>query len=69
MPECDGLCVTAADIGVPMAGVAYPHPGCPTHDPGEVCRCGQPDRCLSPAHGQVTMEDALAIRNRQAMAR
>jgi hypothetical protein len=67
MPECDGLCVTAADVGIPMATIAYPHPGYPAHDPGEVCQCGQRDRCLSPTHGQITMEDALVIRNRQAM--
>jgi hypothetical protein len=62
---CDGLCVTGADIGVPGYGVAYPHPGCPAHDPGEVCACGMPDRCLSPSHGQISMEQALAIRHRQ----
>jgi hypothetical protein len=66
MPECDGLCVTAADVGIPMAGIAYPHPGCPAHDPGEVCQCGNPDRCLSPTHGQIGMREALEIRHRQA---
>lgn len=51
MPECDGLCVTAADIGVGGTDlVAYPHPSCPLHAPGEVCECGYPDRCLSPTH-------------------
>lgn len=50
-PECDGLCVSAADIGVGRADlIAYPHPSCPLHAPGEVCECGQPDRCLSPTH-------------------
>jgi hypothetical protein len=63
--ECDGLCLTGADIGVPSAGVAYPHPGCPLHDPDEVCGCGDPDRCLSPTHGQVSMAEALTIRHRQ----
>jgi hypothetical protein len=66
--DCDGMCVTAADVGVPEAGpdaVAYAHPGCPRHDPGSVCGCGQPDRCMSPTHGQISMSEALAIRHRQ----
>lgn len=63
---CDGLCVTAADIGVgPADQVAYPHPGCPLHDPAAVCECGIPDRCLSPTHGQIDMQEALEIRHRQ----
>lgn len=66
MTTCDGLCVTSADIGIPGDSVAYPHPGCPAHDPGDVCGCGQPDRCLSPTHGQVSMGEALAIRHAQA---
>jgi hypothetical protein len=64
-PECDGLCLSSADIGIPGYGIAYPHPGCPLHDPGEVCGCGQPDRCLSPTHGQVTLTEAREIFNRQ----
>jgi hypothetical protein len=66
-PGCDGLCVTAADVGVDVPGdpVAYAHPGCPAHAPGKECQCGQPGRCLSPTHGQVSMEEALAIRRRQ----
>lgn len=67
-PTCDGLCVTAADIGIPGDAVAYPHPGCPLHDPGEVCKCGRPDRCLLPTHGQVSMKEALEIRHRQGGA-
>lgn len=64
--ECDGLCVTGADLDVPEArGVAYPHPGCPLHDPDEVCRCGTPDRCQSPTHGQISMAEALTIRHAQ----
>ena len=64
---CDGLCVTAADIGVGGADqVAYPHPGCPVHAPDEVCHCGFPDRCLSPTHGQIDMAEALEIRHRQS---
>lgn len=66
-PECDGLCVTAADLGVGLSvAVAYPHPGCPLHAPERVCDCGQPDRCLSPTHGEITMADALEIRWRQS---
>ncbi|HEY9411097.1 MAG TPA: hypothetical protein VIP77_16070 [Jiangellaceae bacterium] len=63
--ECDGLCVYGADIGVPSAGVAYAHPGCPLHDPDDVCECGNPDRCSSPTHGQITMAEALQIRHAQ----
>lgn len=31
--ECNGVCLYAADIGVPEAGdvVAYAHPDCPAH--------------------------------------
>lgn len=66
-PDCDGLCVYAADIGVPSYGVAYAHPGCPAHSPEvEECGCGQPDRCLSPTHGQVSMAEALTIRHSQS---
>lgn len=36
---CTGLCVTAADIGVGVAGnpVAYPYPGCPEHGTDDYC--------------------------------
>ena len=68
-PHCDGLCVTGTDVGIPSAGVAYPHPGCPLHDPDEVCGCGQPDRCLSPTHGRISMAEALTIRHRQSATR
>lgn len=66
VPEmfCDGLCVTAADIGLPGFGVAYAHPGCPEHAPDAVCECGAPDRCLSPTHGQIDMAEALRIKNK-----
>lgn len=64
-PTCDGLCVDSADIGVPGYGIAYPHPGCPLHDPDNVCDCGQPDRCLSPTHGQIDFAEALRIRHAQ----
>ncbi len=37
--ECNGICLTAADIGVPEYGgdmIAYAHPDCPEHgDPQE----------------------------------
>lgn len=66
--KCDGLCVSGFDVGVPEVGhlIAYPHPGCPLHDPDEVCEYGAPDRCLSPTHGQITLDEALVIRHRQA---
>lgn len=67
-PKCDGLCIDSADIGVPGYGVAYPHPGCPLHAPGEVCECGQPDRCLSPTHGGLSMAEARKLRHPQRPA-
>ena len=65
-PSCDGLCVYASEVLPGATGVAYPHPGCPLHDPDAVCGCGIPDRCLSPTHGQISMAEALTIRHRQA---
>lgn len=63
MPECDGLCVTAADIGVGYADqIAYPHPSCPLHDPDEVCECGHPDRCLSPTHDPAWPDPSIGAR-------
>lgn len=39
MDECNGICLTPADIGLPEyshLGVAYAHPDCPEHgDPVE----------------------------------
>ncbi|AWY07316.1 hypothetical protein SEA_ARACELI_77 [Streptomyces phage Araceli] len=39
MAECNGICLTPADIGLPeysAAGIAYAHPDCPEHgDPLE----------------------------------
>lgn len=29
--ECNGICLTASDIGLPGNDVAYPHPACPEH--------------------------------------
>lgn len=54
-PPCNGICLTAADVGVPVSGIAYPHPTCPAHGDApdhpfehaetdghghELCRCG-----------------------------
>jgi len=49
--ECNGICLYAADIGVPEAGnvVAYAHPDCPAHgDPlgKEPDVCGGGDESL-----------------------
>lgn len=52
-PECNDICLWAADIGVPEAGnvVAYAHPDCPAHgdpqpeDPDEEV-CGGGDESL-----------------------
>lgn len=31
-PQCNGMCMTGADIGVPeYSGIAYAHPDCPEH--------------------------------------
>ncbi len=30
-PECNGICLSAADIGIPASGIAYAHPECPAH--------------------------------------
>lgn len=35
-PECHGLCLTAAEIGVPVGGIAYAHPDCPLHNPRQI---------------------------------
>lgn len=53
--ECNGICLSAADIGVPEAGdvIAYAHPDCPEHgDPlgeesdADVCGDGDESRRL-----------------------
>jgi hypothetical protein len=31
MSNCNGICLTGSDIGVPSSEVAYPHPMCPEH--------------------------------------
>lgn len=72
-PECDGLCVMGYDVlgpedGVPLDvlnSVAEAHPGCPLHAPNQVCGCGMPDHCMSPTHGRITLQEALAVRYRQ----
>lgn len=53
MNECNGICLSAADIGVPEAGnvVAYAHPDCPAHgdpleDNPELEICGSGDESL-----------------------
>lgn len=64
--ECNGICLYAADIGVPEAGdvVAYAHPDCPAHgdplneDPEtDVCKGGDEDRRL------VREEDVAGVRS------
>ncbi len=30
-PECNGICLTAADIGLYSNDIAYPHPDCEVH--------------------------------------
>lgn len=47
-PECNGICLSGADIGVPYGGIAYPHPDCPAHgdfvdDNPELEVCGDGD--------------------------
>lgn len=31
VPECNGICLTAADIGLYSNDIAYPHPDCEVH--------------------------------------
>ena len=33
-PECNGMCLTGSDIGVPGSGIAYAHPSCEVHGTG-----------------------------------
>jgi hypothetical protein len=37
-PQCNGICLSAADIGVPEAGdiIAYAHPECELHGDGDI---------------------------------
>lgn len=44
-PECNGICLSAADIGVPECGdvIAYAHPDCPEH--GDPLEDPAPDVC------------------------
>lgn len=53
--ECNGICLTAADIGLPeysrTGEVAYAHPDCPEHgdpleDDSEADVCGGGDESL-----------------------
>lgn len=30
-PQCNGICMTGYDVGVPHSGIAYAHPECPVH--------------------------------------
>jgi hypothetical protein len=44
--ECNGICLSAADIGVPEAGdvIAYAHPDCPEH--GDPLEDQEQDICI-----------------------
>ena len=33
-PQCNGMCLTGSDIGIPSSQVAYAHPHCPEHGDG-----------------------------------
>lgn len=55
MSECNGICLTASDIGLPEyhqpGDVAYAHPDCPEHgdpllDSDEADTCGGGDESL-----------------------
>lgn len=62
--QCIGICLSAADIGVPEAGdvIAYAHPDCPEHgDPAletEAEVCGGGDESLR----YVREEDVEPVR-------
>jgi hypothetical protein len=54
MAECNGICLTPADVGLPeysSAGIAYAHPNCPEHgdlqeEDSEETVCGRGDESL-----------------------
>lgn len=51
--ECNGLCMTGNDIGVPSNEIAYPHPECPKHSCNRQCSPSiQVYHVDCPAHGR-----------------
>lgn len=36
-PDCNGICISGADVGVGGDLVAYPHPACPAHRDDPTC--------------------------------
>lgn len=56
-PGCIGICITAAEVGVPTGAIAYPHPHCPVHGwpvVGGGCECW-----VTPEHMWTTYGDAV----------
>lgn len=44
--ECNGICLSGADLGVPeYGGIAYAHPDCPAH--GDPVEDGEEDVCAA----------------------
>lgn len=39
--HCNGMCLSASDVGIPASGIAYAHPMCPAH--------GDPEHKFVPA--------------------
>ena len=38
--ECNGICMSGWDIGIPSSGIAHAHPDCELHgDPDTACPC------------------------------
>ncbi len=33
-PQCNGLCLSGYDVGIPYGDIAYPHPHCSEHGSG-----------------------------------
>lgn len=59
MDNCNGMCLTGGDVGVPFEGIAYPHPDCPEHGdgtpPAEELACGACGKAPSEIPGYVAM--------------
>jgi hypothetical protein len=44
MSDCNGICLTGSDIGIPSNEVAYAHPGCPEHGDPHDFQLGHADK-------------------------
>lgn len=59
-PQCNGICLTGADVGVPeYSGVAYAHPDCELH--------GDPDREEEAPGADPEYDEAAAASEHDAL--